>query len=168
MSDDAQSREICTNRKYRRPSRMQKEQHLVDRPQWGHSLRVPGRCRLEEAEAVRQEAEVEVRYQEEGERSPKHKSVGDSNSSPYRPRQSEGNLSAMTGWHGTDGDMSEAYIHRKHCKQRTGLVLGGAPSVAAPESPSLSRVLPVLRQASPPSELSRVAPAAHQGRCHLW
>ena len=68
----------------------------------------------------------------------------------------------------TNGERESIYIRHKHCRQRTGLVLGGAPSVAAPESPSLSRVLPVLRQASPPSELSRVAPAAHQGRCHLW
>ena len=118
--------------------------------------------------AVNQVVEVAARYQEAEERSPKHKSVSSYTISQYRPRSGGGNLYAISDWHGGDRNMSGAYIHRKHCKQRTGLVLGGAPSVAAPESPSLSRVLPVLRQASPPSELSRVAPAAHQGRCHLW
>ena len=62
---------------------------------------------------------------------------------------------------GTMERMSGVYIHRKHCKQRTGLVLGGAPSVAVAVTPSLSRV----RLAQPPVNLlsapSHVVLAVH-------
>ena len=80
------------------PSRMRKEQLLVD--QLRGARQAPERYRPEEVEAARREVAGEVRYQEEEERSPKRKGVSDSNSSAYRPRQSEGNLSAMAGWHG--------------------------------------------------------------------
>ena len=66
---------------------------------------------------------------------------------------------------GTKERMSEAYIHHKHCKQRTGLVLGEVPFVAAARSSSLSHVLLARLATNPPSMPSHVVPAAHLGHC---
>ena len=70
-------------------------------------------------------------------------------------------MDATKNWHAEARDMSGAYIHHKHCRQRTELVLGGAPSVAAAKPSSFSRVRRVRPRASLRLELWRVAPVAH-------